>query len=377
MIVNRTEQPPRVQASDISHLLGRESVEPDPALLARHITGRSVMVTGAGGSIGSELCRQIVALDPRELVLLDSSEYALYQIDRALRGGSSASLTPRLASIRDADRIRSIMREHPIETLYHAAAYKHVPLVEANVIEGAANNVLGTWTLARAAQEAGVATFVLISSDKAVRPANVMGATKRWAELIVQDCARQCSSQGPPGSTRPRFSAVRFGNVLGSSGSVVPLFRQQIEQGGPVTVTHPDVTRYFMSIHEAVELVIQAGSLGEGGEIFLLDMGEPVRIVDLAHNMIRLAGYTVRDGVRPDGDIEVRFIGLRPGEKLFEELLITSGRTEGTAHPKITRSSEPSMTHPELERAIHQLEAAITRQDDASVRALVMAIGTR
>jgi len=366
-----------VRQVDVGDLLGRDPVAPDPELMARHIAGKVVMVTGAGGSIGAELCRQIVTLAPRELILVESSEYALYQIERSLRSISATRLVPRLASVRDTDRIRSILHDHGVDTIYHAAAYKHVPLVESNVIEGAANNVLGTLALTRLAHETGVSTFVLISSDKAVRPTNVMGATKRWAELIVQDWATRQPAAGARAAPAQRFCAVRFGNVLGSSGSVVPLFREQIGQGGPVTVTHPEVTRYFMSIHEAVQLVIQAGSLAEGGEIFLLDMGDPVRIVDLARNMIRLAGHTVRSPERPDGDIEISFIGLRPGEKMYEELLIADGNAQGTIHPKITRSTEPALSSLELEQSISTLQAAIARQDHAAVRTLVMEMGRR
>lgn len=366
-----------VRQVDVGDLLGRDAVAPDAELMGRRITGKVVMVTGAGGSIGAELCRQIVTLAPSELILVETGEYALYQIDRALRSISSVPLVPRLASVRDTDRIRSMLVDHGVETIYHAAAYKHVPLVESNVIEGAANNVLGTWMLTRLAHEAGVSTFVLISSDKAVRPANVMGATKRWAELIVQDYSLRRRGMDEAPARAQVFCAVRFGNVLGSSGSVVPLFREQIAQGGPVTVTHPEVTRYFMSIHEAVQLVIQAGSLAEGGEIFLLDMGDPVRIVDLARNMIRLAGHTVRSPEQPEGDIEISFVGLRPGEKMYEELLIASGNAQGTVHPKITRSSEPGVSSAELEQAIASLESAIARQDHAAVRALVMAMGGR
>jgi FlaA1/EpsC-like NDP-sugar epimerase len=349
---------------DISELLGRDVVNPVPTLMGRCITGKTVLVTGAGGSIGGELCRQIIAQSPSGLILLDSSEFGLYQIERRLRAISDVSIVPVLGSIGDETLLRSIFARQRVQTIYHAAAYKHVAMVESNMPEGVANNVIGTLALARAASAADIETFVLISSDKAVRPTNVMGATKRWAELIIQHFARVSARRG----SRQRYCAVRFGNVLGSSGSVVPLFREQILQGGPITVTHPDVTRYFMSIHEAVELVIQAGSLADGGEIFLLDMGEPVRIYDLARNMIRLAGHSPRDADHPDGDIEIKVIGLRPGEKMFEELLIASGNAQSTIHPKITRSNEPSIGGLELEAALDVLQSALTQKDLPTLR---------
>jgi len=353
---------------DIGDLLGRDSVAADPGLLGRCITGKSVLVTGAGGSIGSELCRQISALSPSRLVLLEANEYALYQIDQSLSRMASCPVVPCLGSVENGRLVARLLAEHGVQTVYHAAAHKHVPLVEANVLEGVRNNVFGTATVARAALEAGVETFVLISTDKAVRPTNVMGATKRWAELIVQDCAARSRERGGG----QRFCAVRFGNVLGSSGSVIPLFKEQIAQGGPVTVTHPDVTRYFMSIHEAVELVIQAGSLAEGGEVFLLDMGEPVRIVDLAYNMIQLAGCAPRDETHPEGDVDVVITGLRPGEKLYEELLIASGNAEGTAHPKIMKADEPGLGQGELRARLKLLEEGIDGGDIEKVRGVLM-----
>jgi FlaA1/EpsC-like NDP-sugar epimerase len=359
-----------VREVDIGDLLGRDPVAADPALLGRCVRDKVVLVTGAGGSIGCELCRQIAALAPARLVLLEASEHALYQIDRLLRSIGVEEVVPTLGSAGDFDLVSRLLATHRVDTIYHAAAHKHVPLVEANVLEGARNNVLGTLTVAQAAFDAAVATLVLISTDKAVRPTNVMGASKRLAELVVQDFARRASV----GGTGQRFCAVRFGNVLGSSGSVIPLFKEQIAQGGPVTVTHPEVTRYFMSIHEAVELVIQAGSLAAGGEIFLLDMGEPVRIVDLARNMIRLAGQSVRDEAKPDGDIEIVMSGLRPGEKLYEELLIASSNAEGTSHPKIMKAAEPGLEAEALAGLIDALRAAMAIGDAAAVRTMLMRV---
>lgn len=353
---------------DIGDLLGRGSVAPDLALMSRSIAGKGVLITGAGGSIGSELCRQIAALDPRVIVLLETSEHALYQIERALNSTSPREIVPCLGSAEDKELVVRLIEKYTIRTIYHAAAYKHVPMVEKNVLAGARNNVFGTLSVARAALEQGVETFVLISTDKAVRPTNIMGATKRWAELIVHDCARTARLNG----SAQRFCAVRFGNVLGSSGSVIPLFREQIAQGGPVTVTHPEITRYFMSIHEAVELVIQAGSLSEGGEVFLLDMGDPVKIVDLASNMIGLAGRTVKNVDNPNGDIEIEFIGLRPGEKLYEELLIAEGNGQCSAHPRILKAAEPGLSNFELEGLLKQLDRWIRADDVPAVRNVLM-----
>ncbi len=358
-----------VREVDIGDLLGRDPVAADPALLGRCITGKAVLVTGAGGSIGSELCLQIAALQPGRLILLEASEHALYQIHRVLRSVLDCELVPCLGSVGDAALVSHLLASYGVETVYHAAAHKHVPMVEANVLAGACNNVLGTLVLARAAFDAGVEAFVLVSTDKAVRPTNVMGATKRWAELVVQGLARQATIE----ATGQRFCAVRFGNVLGSSGSVIPLFKEQIAQSGPVTVTHAEVTRYFMSIHEAVQLVIQTGSLADGGEIFLLDMGEPVRVLDLARNMIRLAGYTVRDEANPEGEIEIAITGLRPGEKLYEELLIASSNAVSTMHPKIMKADEPSLDSDTLAGLIEQLNAALDARDEAAVRMVLMA----
>jgi FlaA1/EpsC-like NDP-sugar epimerase len=339
---------------DVNDLLGRDIVPPHNGLLDACIRGKSVMVTGAGGSIGSELCRQIVELGPRRLVLFDASEPALYQIDQELINlvrmrNLGVEIVALLGSVHHRDRVRGAITAFGVQTLYHAAAYKHVPIVEYNMIEGIHNNIIGTWHTAEAAEEAGVETFVLISTDKAVLPVNVMGATKRFAELVLQAMAERGS--------KTRFCMVRFGNVLESSGSVVPLFRKQIREGGPVTVTHKDVIRYFMTIPEAAQLVIQAGSMGRGGDVFVLDMGEPVRIADLARRMINLMGFTVRDEANPEGDIALRYSGLRHGEKLYEELLIGTdvARTE---HPMIMRAMEESLPWPRVRHFLAQLQLA-------------------
>lgn len=358
----------RIREVDIGDLLGRDVVAPDLKLLGQSVTRRNVLVTGAGGSIGAELCRQISALNPNRLVLLEQSEYALYQVERNLRNVAACEVVARLGSVSNFDTVASLLREHSINTVFHAAAYKHVPIVEENIIEGCQNNVFGTLTVAQAAYDAGVETFVLISTDKAVRPTNVMGATKRWAELVVQSLAREARRSG----RNQKFCAVRFGNVLGSSGSVIPLFREQIAQGGPVTVTHPEVTRFFMSIHEAVQLVIQASNLADGGEIFLLDMGSPVKIADLAANMIRLSGRAVWNPQNLRGDIEIVFIGLRPGEKLFEELLIASANAEGTSHPKIMKAAEPMCEWTALQEELKQLSDLLAKRDTVAVKSLLM-----
>jgi FlaA1/EpsC-like NDP-sugar epimerase len=325
-----------IQDIELEDLLGRDPVPPRPDLIDACIRGKSVLVTGAGGSIGSELCRQILRHGARRLVLFEISEFNLYQIHSELTAGNGeCEIVPLLGSVCDRERLDRVLARFRIDTVYHAAAYKHVPLVETNPFEGIRNNVFGTMHTAQAAAAAGVESFILISTDKAVRPTNIMGATKRIAELVVQWVA---SSQG----CLTRVCMVRFGNVLGSSGSVVPLFTRQIQDGGPITVTHPEITRYFMTIPEAVELVIQAGAIGESGEVFLLDMGEPVRIADLARTMVRLSGLTVREVETPDGDIEIVYSGLRPGEKLFEELLIGENALP-TQHPKIFKAREDSM----------------------------------
>ncbi|GAB00144.1 MULTISPECIES: nucleoside-diphosphate sugar epimerase/dehydratase [Acinetobacter] len=321
-----------IQEVDIIDLLGRDPVPPISHLLAKNIQNKIVMVTGAGGSIGSELCRQIIKNNPKMLVLYELTEFALYDIEKELRQTAKCEIIPILGTVQDQQKLERIIEQYHIQTVYHAAAYKHVPLVECNPIAGLKNNSIGTANSLNAAIKNGVETFVLISTDKAVRPTNVMGASKRMAELYCQAVA----------DTQPntQISIVRFGNVLGSSGSVVPLFKQQIARGGPITVTHPDVTRYFMTIPEASQLVIQAGALGTGGDVFLLDMGEPVRIQNLARQMIKLSGLTVREAGSLDGDIEIAYSGLRPGEKLYEELLIDQENTEYTEHTRILRSFE-------------------------------------
>jgi FlaA1/EpsC-like NDP-sugar epimerase len=354
-----------IQDIQIEDLLGRDPVPPRQELLSSCIAGKSVMVTGAGGSIGSELCRQIAEIKPRRLVLFERSEFALYTIESDLRSccGDSLEIVPILGSVTHKRRMLAVIRALAVQTIYHAAAYKHVPLVEYNPIEGVRNNLFGTLKAAEAAIAGEVETFVLISTDKAVRPTNVMGATKRMAELVLQALAA-CGEQ-------TRFTMVRFGNVLGSSGSVVPHFRTQIQNGGPVTVTHPDVVRYFMTIPEAVQLVIQAGAMGSGGDVFVLDMGEPVRIIDLAHNMIRLCGLTVRDGDSPDGDIAIEFSGLRPGEKLYEELLV-GNNVVGTTHPMIMRAQENTVPWERLGPVVEDLDRACRDFDNKKVRSLLL-----
>lgn len=358
-----------IREVDIGDLLGRDPVSADPVLLSKCIQGKSVLVTGAGGSIGSELCRQITALNPSKLILLEANEGSLFQIHRALVSQTEIEIIPCLGSVTNRRLVSSLLKTHKVETIYHAAAHKHVPLIESNLFEGVRNNVLGTLTLGQLAYQEGVNTFVLISTDKAVRPTSVMGATKRMAELIIQNLDLLCKKNG----RNQFFCAVRFGNVLGSSGSVVPIFKEQIAQGGPVTVTHPEVNRYFMSVHEAVELVIQAGSLAEGGDIFLLDMGEPVKITDLARNMIRLAGFKEKNAENPDGDIEISFTGLRPGEKLFEELLIGASGAKGTVHPKILKALEPQLKEEELTKNLSLLRAGILYRDTDLTRNTLLA----
>jgi FlaA1/EpsC-like NDP-sugar epimerase len=348
----------------IEELLGRDSVPPDPQLLGPGIRGAVVCVSGAGGSIGSELCRQILALAPQRLVLLERSEPSLYAIDQELRRSLPAAieLVPVLGSAANRPLVERMLREQGVEVLFHAAAYKHVPLVQANPLAGLANNVLGTLVLARAAARCGVASFTLISTDKAVRPTNVMGASKRAAELVIQALAQE------PSPTR--FAMVRFGNVLGSSGSVVPLFREQIAKGGPITLTHTEIIRYFMTIPEAAELVLQAAVLARGGDLFLLDMGDPVPIRDLAQQMVRLSGLTLRDDQNPQGDIEIVCTGLRPGEKLYEELLIDA-ESEPTAHPLIYRASERAIPPQQLWPQIEAMETAVCQQDAKAALAVL------
>lgn len=350
---------------DIDDLLGRDPVVPNPLFLGRNVTGKIVLVTGAGGSIGSELCRQILNVGPLMLLLVEQSEFALYQIHQELQAKLEASpvkLVPLLASVRDEKRMREVISTWHPDTIYHAAAYKHVPLVEHNPAEGIRNNVLGTLTAAKVAAEQRVADFVLISTDKAVRPTNIMGASKRLAEMVLQALAAV-----EPGT---KFTMVRFGNVLGSSGSVVPKFRQQIRDGGPITLTHPDITRYFMTIPEAAQLVIQAGAMAKGGDVFVLDMGQPVRIIDLARRMVELSGLTLCDENDPDGDIEIEITGLRPGEKLYEELLI-GDNPKPTSHPRIMKAHEDYLPWPELREKLDVLESALDSNDVATVRAML------
>ena len=348
-----------VKEVEIAALLGRDPVPPHTSLFGTCIRGKSVMVTGAGGSIGSELCRQILPLTPKRLILFEISEYALYNIERELREvakrmGLTVEIVPLLGNAHHRHRVREVLSAFEVHTIYHAAAYKHVPIVEHNIIEGIDNNVIGTWYTAEAAVEAGVDTFVLISTDKAVNPTNVMGATKRLAELVLQALQQRTKVT--------RFCMVRFGNVLASSGSVVPLFQEQIRQGGPVTVTHPDVIRYFMTIPEAAQLVIQAGAMAGGGDVFVLDMGQPVRIDDLARRLIGLMGLTVRDATNPRGDIEIKYTGLRAAEKLFEELLIGTNVT-GTDHPMIMRAMEHSLSWPRMQQVLDELTIALAALD--------------
>ena len=358
------------QLNDVSieELLGREPVEPISELMQANITGKNVLITGAGGSIGSELCRQVLQYKPECLVLFELSEYALYKIEHELSEiinaqGLSTRLVPLIGSVQRKNRVKAVMDSFQIHTVYHAAAYKHVPLVEFNVVEGVRNNLFGTMNCAQAAIESGVETFVLISTDKAVRPTNVMGASKRMSELVLQALAQE--------QTQTRFIMVRFGNVLGSSGSVVPLFRKQLQTGGPVTVTHPDIIRYFMTIPEAAQLVIQAGALGYSGDVLVLDMGKPVKILDLAHRMIRLSGLTVKDEQHPDGDITVNFIGLRPGEKLYEELLI-GDNVKGTLHPRIMAASELMLPWNELRPLLLSMDKACHNFEHETIRSILL-----
>ncbi len=355
---------------DIDDLLGREAVMPNHILMAMNVRSKVVMVTGAGGSIGSELCRQILAVGPSKLLLIEQSEFALYAIHQELEEKMAERdivLVPLLASVQHDDRMREIMTTWHPDTVYHAAAYKHVPLVEHNPAEGIMNNVMGTLRTAQVAAEVGVSDFVLISTDKAVRPTNIMGASKRLAEMALQALA----------ATKPKtkFSMVRFGNVLGSSGSVVPKFRQQIREGGPITLTHPDITRYFMTIPEASQLVIQAGAMAKGGDVFVLDMGEPVRIVDLAHRMVELSGLTVKDEQNPEGDIEIEITGLRPGEKLYEELLI-GDNPKPTTHSRIMKAHEEFMPWHVLSDKLKSLEMALKVNDVSVIRLMLQQLVT-
>jgi FlaA1/EpsC-like NDP-sugar epimerase len=351
---------------DIEDLLGRDPVPSNTDWLSRCLTGKVVLVSGAGGSIGSELCRQIVMERPQRLLLLEHSEFNLYSIHAELEAlcqsqDLAVDLVPLLGTVGNPVRLQEICREYRPHTVYHAAAYKHVPLVESNPAEGIVNNVFGTLNMARAAIDCGAAHFVLISTDKAVRPTNIMGASKRMAELVLQALAGQSATC---------FGMVRFGNVLGSSGSVVPLFRRQLAAGGPLTVTHADVTRYFMTIPEAAQLVLQAGAMAQGGDVFVLDMGEPVRIVDLARRMVELSGLRVRDSDCPDGDVEITITGLRPGEKLYEELLIGDNPSP-TAHPRIMKAHEAHLPWNELAPLLEQMSDACAQQDVAQMKAIL------
>ena len=359
---------------NIEDLLGREPVPPNPLMMAKNITGKVVMVTGAGGSIGSELCRQIVKAQPSSLLLVEVTEFALYEIHRELEaavneanaGGKAVTLVPLLASVRDAVRMGEILHTWSPSTVYHAAAYKHVPLVEHNPAEGVKNNVQGTLITALQSALHGVSDFVLVSTDKAVRPTNVMGTSKRLAEMVLQANAAVQAQRG--GKTR--FSMVRFGNVLGSSGSVVPLFRNQIEDGGPITLTDERITRYFMTIPEAAQLVIQASAMATGGDVFVLDMGEPVKIIDLARRMVELSGLTVMDEANPNGDIEIKVTGLRPGEKLYEELLIGDNPLP-THHPRIMKAHEDFLPWAELNSKLNVLNDALDVNNVPLIRTLL------
>ena len=371
------------QELDIEDLLGREPVAPDPELLGKNIRGKVVLITGAGGSIGSELCRQIAAQAPGRLVLLDHSEYALYSIHHELstlqaKGLMDCELIPILANVRDEAWVTSICEEYRPHTIYHAAAYKHVPMVEANPGEGVLNNVFGTLNMVRAAFAADVQDFVLISTDKAVRPTNVMGATKRVAEMILQAVAAadthpfltDAATAPIPWASPTRFSMVRFGNVLGSSGSVIPLFRRQIAVGGPVTVTHPEVTRYFMTIPEAAQLVLQAGAMAEGGDVFLLDMGTPIKILEIARRMVTISGLRVRDQSQTAADIDLVFTGLRPGEKLHEELLIGEN-AHPTEHHRILRAREEHLCWEALQPQLQEVKTAILNRHTSALKSLL------
>ncbi|WP_414154087.1 polysaccharide biosynthesis protein [Pseudomonas sp. BNK-43-a] len=370
-----------IQEVDIADLLGRDSVPAQEALLERCIVGKVIAVTGAGGSIGSELCRQILSLQPTTLILFEHSEFNLYSIlseleQRVGRESLPVRLLPILGSIRNQDQLLDVFTTWKVDTVYHAAAYKHVPMVEHNISEGVLNNVIGTLNTAQAAIQANVENFVLISTDKAVRPTNVMGSTKRLAEMVLQALSREVapvmfrSKFNVSQVNKTRFTMVRFGNVLGSSGSVIPLFHKQIQAGGPLTVTHPKITRYFMTIPEAAQLVIQAGSMGLGGDVFVLDMGEPVKIVELAEKMIHLSGLTVRSEKNPYGDIAIEFSGLRPGEKLYEELLI-GDNVAVTQHPMIMTASEDHLSWDELKTRLETLLRAIEQDDFVRVRQLL------
>lgn len=355
----------------IEDLLGREPVLPNQELLQKNILDKTVMVTGAGGSIGSELCRQIILNKPNILILFEISEFSLYSINQELleiikKNNLSTIIHPILGNVQDIERLNCVLAHFNIDTIYHAAAYKHVPLVEYNIIEGIRNNIFGTYNVAKCAADHNVKSFVLISTDKAVRPTNTMGASKRMAELCLQALSDQLKN------SQTCFSMVRFGNVLGSSGSVIPLFRKQILKGGPITVTHPDIIRYFMTIPEAAQLVIQASAMAKGGDVFILDMGDPVRIVDLAKNLIQLSGLSVKDENNFKGDIEITYTGLRPGEKLYEELLIAGDNVQKTEHSRIMTAEEHYLPFDQLSSVLVQLEQACKNGDYMSIREILL-----
>ena len=359
----------------IEDLLGREPVLPNQELLQKNILNKTVMVTGAGGSIGSELCRQIILNKPNILILFEISEFSLYSIHQELleiikKNNLSTIIHPILGNVQDIERLDRVLAHFNIDTIYHAAAYKHVPLVEYNIIEGIRNNIFGTYNVAKCAADHNVKSFVLISTDKAVRPTNTMGASKRMAELCLQALSEQLKN------SQTCFSMVRFGNVLGSSGSVIPLFRKQILKGGPITVTHPDIIRYFMTIPEAAQLVIQAGSMAKGGDVFILDMGEPVKIVDLAKNLIQLSGLSVKDEKNPKGDIEIAYAGLRPGEKLYDELLIGGDNVTKTVHSCIMTAEEEYLPFEQLSNVLVELEQACKRADYMAIRQILLSAPT-
>ncbi|EON19582.1 UDP-N-acetylglucosamine 4,6-dehydratase [Cupriavidus sp. GA3-3] len=366
-LVDRKITVQSIRDISVEDLLGRDIVPPRVDLFAKCTQRKTVMVTGAGGSIGRELCRQIASQEPQRLILFDHSEYALYAIEQELRQRyPDLQITARIGSVCDATAVSAALRGQQVDTIYHAAAYKHVPLVEKNMPEGIRNNVLGSLTIADLADHFGVQTCVLVSTDKAVRPTNVMGASKRIAELVFQAAATRPN-------TRTTFAMVRFGNVLGSSGSVVPLFRKQIREGGPVTITHPDVIRFFMLIPEAAQLVIQAGAMAKGGEVFVLDMGKPVRIIDLARTMIEMSGLTEKTRKNPAGDIEIKVVGLRPGEKLFEELLI-GGEVTASEHERILCSNEPLIAEAELHEMLERLFAACDTRDELEIQTVIQSL---
>ncbi len=357
----------QVREINIDDILGRSSVPAEPELLAKIIENHVILISGAGGSIGSELCRLVTKWKPLKIILFEANEFALYQIDRDLRKRTDIQIIPILGSIGDEALVNRVLKQNTVQVVFHAAAHKHVPLVEANILEGIRNNIFGTKTLAQTCLSAGVENFVLISSDKAVRPTNVMGATKRWAEMIISDCANIAKKN----KSKQRFSFVRFGNVLGSNGSVVPLFKEQIANGGPVSVTDEEMTRYFMSIHEAAELIVQAGALSKGGDGFLLEMGDPILIKDLAKNMIRLAGLSVKNEQNPTGDISISIIGKRPGEKTHEELFYNPKTAKSTDHPKILRSEHVDHSKKNINQELKKLYQAYTAEDETLSRRIL------